>query len=68
MNEFNCPVCAKQNCLLCKAIHEGQNCQEYQDEVKRKAANDAAAKATQGMLEVCMCAVVVLLFLEGVGG
>ncbi len=52
VNEFNCPICIKQNCLLCKAIHEEQNCQEYQDDLKRLAANDAAAKATQDMLEV----------------
>ena len=55
MNEFDCPVCVKRNCLLCKAIHEGMNCQEYQEDLKRRAANDAAAKATQEMLEVCVC-------------
>ena len=53
VNEFDCPLCTKRNCLLCKAIHEGMNCQEYQDDLKRRAANDAAAKATQDMLEVC---------------
>ena len=40
------------NCLTCKAIHEGVNCQEYQDDLKRRAANDEAAKATQEMLQV----------------
>ena len=54
VNEFRCPVCAKTNCLLCKAIHEDMNCQEYQDDLKRRAANDEAAKATQKMLDV-MC-------------
>ena len=52
VNEFRCPVCTKTNCILCNAIHEGMNCKEYQDDVKRKAANDEAAKATQEMLEV----------------
>lgn len=52
VNHFNCPICAKQNCLLCKAIHEDMNCQEYQDDLKRRAANDEAAKETQKMLEV----------------
>ena len=28
------------------------NCQEYQEDLKRLAENDAAAKATQDMLEV----------------
>jgi RanBP-type and C3HC4-type zinc finger-containing protein 1 len=52
VNDFDCPVCGKRNCLLCKAIHHPEmNCQEYQDDLKRRAANDAAAKATQAMLE-----------------
>ena len=38
--------------MLCKAIHEGMNCQEYQDDLKRKANNDEAEKKTQEMLEV----------------
>ena len=45
-------MCNKKNCILCKAIHDGMNCQEYQDDLKRHAVNDAAAKATQDMLEV----------------
>jgi len=56
VNEFNCPVCKKRNCLLCKAIHEGMDCKEYQDDLKRRAANDEAAKATQEMLEVLIIA------------
>ena len=54
VNEFDCPLCKKRNCLLCKAIHEDMNCQEYQEDLKRRAENDAAAKATQDMLEVCV--------------
>ena len=52
VNDFPCPICKKTNCLLCKAIHEGMNCKEYQDDINRKAANDAAAKATKDFLEV----------------
>ena len=52
MNEFPCPVCNKVSCLLCKAIHEGMNCKEYQDDIARKAANDEAAKATKQFMEV----------------
>ncbi|XP_077993540.1 ranBP-type and C3HC4-type zinc finger-containing protein 1-like isoform X2 [Glandiceps talaboti] len=50
-NFFPCPICGKQNCLTCKAIHEGLNCKQYQDDLKRRAANDTAAKQTQLMLE-----------------
>ena len=53
MNEFPCPICNKVNCLTCKAIHEGMNCKEYQDDIARKAANDQAAKATKQFMEVC---------------
>ncbi len=52
VNEFVCPICTKKNCLLCKAIHEDMNCQEYQDDLKRRSDNDEAAKETQKMLEV----------------
>jgi RanBP-type and C3HC4-type zinc finger-containing protein 1 len=51
VNEFPCPICNKLNCLLCKAIHEGMNCKEYQDDIARKAANDEAAKATKEFME-----------------
>ncbi|KAL5467158.1 hypothetical protein EMCRGX_G031350 [Ephydatia muelleri] len=51
VNKFTCQVCNKKNCILCKAIHDGMNYQEYQDDLKRRAVNDAAAKATQDMLE-----------------
>ena len=52
VNDFPCPICGKVNCLLCKAIHEGMNCKEYQDDLTRKAANDEAARATKEFLEV----------------
>ena len=51
INFFNCPVCNVQNCLTCKAIHQGKNCKEYQEEIKNKAQNDEDAKQTQKMLE-----------------
>ena len=51
--QISLQVCRKRNCLLCKAIHYPEmNCKEYQDDLKRRAANDAAAKATQEMLQV----------------
>ena len=51
-NFFDCPVCFKRNCLTCKAIHEGMNCKEYQEDLKRRATNDDAARKTQQALEV----------------
>ncbi|KAK3757636.1 hypothetical protein RRG08_000151 [Elysia crispata] len=51
VNFFNCPLCKKANCLTCKAIHMGQNCQQYQDELKIMASNDATAKQTHDMLK-----------------
>ncbi|XP_065422356.1 ranBP-type and C3HC4-type zinc finger-containing protein 1 isoform X2 [Chrysemys picta bellii] len=50
VNEFACPVCQKVNCLLCKAIHETMNCKEYQDDLKRQAQDDQAARQTTEML------------------
>ena len=52
VNDFDCPVCQKRNCLTCKAIHFPTNCKEYQDDLKRNSANDEAARKTQEYLEV----------------
>lgn len=51
VNFFNCPVCMKENCLTCAAIHDGQSCKQYQDDIKRRAAQDVDAAATQLELE-----------------
>jgi len=53
VNEFNCMVCGKKNCLLCKAIHTPMTCKEYQEDLRIKAANDKAAQETKKMIEVC---------------
>ncbi|XP_041060415.1 ranBP-type and C3HC4-type zinc finger-containing protein 1 [Carcharodon carcharias] len=50
VNEFHCPLCKKKNCLLCKAIHEGMDCKQYQDDLKIQAENNKAAKQTADML------------------
>lgn len=52
VNDFDCPVCQKRNCLTCKAIHFPVNCKEYQDDLQRNAANDEAARKTKEYLEV----------------
>ncbi|XP_054254599.1 sharpin [Indicator indicator] len=51
VNEFRCPICQALNCLLCKAIHEGRNCRQYQDDLQARAQNDAAARQTSDMLQ-----------------
>ncbi|KAF5908873.1 ranBP-type and C3HC4-type zinc finger-containing protein 1-like, partial [Clarias magur] len=51
VNEFACNICNETNCLLCKAIHKGMNCKEYQDDLRLRAENDAAAKKTTEALE-----------------
>ncbi|KPP69555.1 hypothetical protein Z043_111681 [Scleropages formosus] len=51
VNIFHCPVCRKHNCLLCKAIHEGMNCKQYQDDLTARAVNDLAARRTHDLLK-----------------
>ncbi|KAM3841627.1 sharpin isoform 2-T2 [Vipera latastei] len=52
VNEFRCPICWALNCLVCKAIHEGMNCKQYQDKLRSQAHNDAAARETNNMLKM----------------
>ncbi|XP_062897139.1 ranBP-type and C3HC4-type zinc finger-containing protein 1 isoform X2 [Mobula hypostoma] len=51
VNDFHCPLCMKSNCLICKAIHEGVNCKEYQDNLRIQAEINEAAKQTAEMLK-----------------
>ncbi|XP_033841395.1 ranBP-type and C3HC4-type zinc finger-containing protein 1 isoform X2 [Periophthalmus magnuspinnatus] len=51
VNVFHCPVCRKHNCLICKAIHEGMNCKQYQDDLATRAINDSAARRTTHLLK-----------------
>ncbi|XP_039900051.1 ranBP-type and C3HC4-type zinc finger-containing protein 1 [Simochromis diagramma] len=50
VNVFHCPVCKKHNCLICKSIHEGMNCKQYQDDLAARAINDSAARRTTHLL------------------
>lgn len=52
VNSFLCQVCAKENCLVCKAQHEGKNCRQYQDDFQQRARTDMNAKLTLRFLEV----------------
>ncbi|XP_077410688.1 ranBP-type and C3HC4-type zinc finger-containing protein 1 isoform X2 [Vanacampus margaritifer] len=51
VNVYHCPVCKKQNCLICRAIHEGKNCKQYQDDLAVRAINDSAARSTTHLLQ-----------------
>ncbi|XP_051909691.1 ranBP-type and C3HC4-type zinc finger-containing protein 1 isoform X2 [Hippocampus zosterae] len=51
VNVYHCPVCARENCLICKAIHEGKNCKQYQDDLAARAINDSAARRTTDLLQ-----------------
>lgn len=37
---------------LCKTIHEGMNCKQYQDDLASRAVNDSAARRTTHLLKV----------------
>ena len=52
VNEFFCYTCRRSNCLTCRAIHEGQNCLEYQRELRAKRYKDPAAMIANSTLEV----------------
>ncbi|KAM6927246.1 ranBP-type and C3HC4-type zinc finger-containing protein 1, partial [Xenentodon cancila] len=51
VNEFHCGLCNQTNCILCRAIHNGMNCKDYQDDLRIRAENDQAAQQTKQMLE-----------------
>ncbi|KAM9759619.1 ranBP-type and C3HC4-type zinc finger-containing protein 1 [Menidia menidia] len=51
VNEFYCDLCKETNCILCRAIHKGMNCKDYQDDLRIRAENDQAAQQTKQMLE-----------------
>lgn len=51
---FTCEVCEKVNCIGCKAIHQGKNCQEYQDVVnpdgRHKRENEESENTIKNMI------------------
>lgn len=51
VNFFYCTLCCHLNCLTCKVIHEGQNCKEYQDDLRVRGINDESARATQAYID-----------------
>ncbi|OQR68379.1 hypothetical protein BIW11_12950 [Tropilaelaps mercedesae] len=51
VNNFDCPVCTKKNCLTCQAIHHPLNCLQYQDHLELEAELTEDAKKTKAFLE-----------------
>lgn len=51
VNMFQCPVCGHANCLTCRAIHEGKNCLQYQDELDFNAPDGHEARQTKEYLD-----------------
>merc|ERR1719341_1900553 len=44
VNQFKCPLCNKVNCLTCQAIHEGQDCKQYQQKVLLDSMDENSRK------------------------
>uniref|UniRef100_UPI00359018DD ranBP-type and C3HC4-type zinc finger-containing protein 1 isoform X1 n=1 Tax=Myxine glutinosa TaxID=7769 RepID=UPI00359018DD len=51
VNEFRCPRCNHCNCLTCKALHEGMDCKQYQEDLRFRAVSDHAALQTHDFLK-----------------
>ena len=52
VNQFKCEICKHLNCIVCRVIHEGKTCKQYQDDIRLKAQNDDDARQTQAMIDV----------------
>lgn len=52
---FMCQACGSINCIGCKAIHKGKNCQEYQDKInpdgRKNRENEQSEKAIKNLIE-----------------
>lgn len=51
VNQFKCPICSLVNCLTCRVIHDGLNCQQYQDSVKNNIDGNPENEITRNMLD-----------------
>lgn len=52
INKWTCGLCDKENCLTCKAIHQGKTCRQYQSQMENLAATDKQAQKTLAMIKV----------------
>lgn len=51
VNTFCCPVCARVNCITCRAIHEGLDCRKYQEKLEEDARHNEEARQTKAYLQ-----------------
>lgn len=51
VNSFKCPICQLENCLTCRVIHDGLNCQQYQTMMKNNVENNPENATTLTMLD-----------------
>lgn len=47
---FDCPVCQANNCLRCKALHAGMDCEEYRDRLSGNFENRRSERALQNLV------------------
>lgn len=54
VQEFDCPTCNTRNCVVCRAVHQGATCEDYQEMVngpgRRAQENAATEDQVRGML------------------
>lgn len=52
--EFTCPRCNRENCIQCKAVHQGTSCDNYQEMVhgpdRRSRENVLTANQVRGLI------------------
>lgn len=53
---FTCPVCEKVNCIGCKVIHQGKNCQEYQDELNPDGKHQRENAESENAIRIMIAA------------
>jgi len=44
INSFKCPICKRLNCITCQAIHEGQDCKQYQRAMLNESQDENSIK------------------------
>lgn len=51
VNVFKCPICCLGNCLTCRVIHDGLDCQQYQTMMKNNLDKNPENATTHVMLQ-----------------
>ncbi|XP_069363652.1 ranBP-type and C3HC4-type zinc finger-containing protein 1-like [Maniola hyperantus] len=47
---FPCPVCGHINCVLCRAVHEGESCERYRAKLRDAAAVESTAALLKSLI------------------